>query len=324
MTRTDRGRWRAARSISDLGHLTALWLEGEVASHPSCAMPNYGPDEETAHLVPVLAAANRAGYLTDNSQPGLIERGRDGDLWEQRAAVTGWIDRNSQQLVRRITTAARDAGLLVCVDHPGSDIPVTKVDGQDYTVFGAVLPEYLPVLWPARLIDRGLFTTLTNATAVTVVDPRYGRDSLLWPVLAEAVGYDFTDRWNETGQLREGDGRNLDNDITTLGRAYAREFTHPSARGSVTVVHYIARGATAPYVVVRGLHHSYTRDGQPRLARICCIGVLNHNSADTLHAAEALAHQFTAQVTPTDIRWDGTAFPDGGRIDLPHATLQLP
>ncbi|MBT2439800.1 hypothetical protein J7E93_06625 [Streptomyces sp. ISL-36] len=192
MTRTDRARWRAARSIADLAGLTARWLEGEVTSHPSCATPNYGPDEEPAHLVPVLAAANRAGYLTDNSQPGLIELGSDGVLWEQRAAVTGWIDRNNQQMVRRITTAARDAGLLVCVDRPGTEVPVTKVDGQDYTVFGAVLPEYLPVLWPAPLIDRDLFATLANATAVTLVDLRYGRDSLLWPVLAEAVGSEVT------------------------------------------------------------------------------------------------------------------------------------
>lgn len=189
MTRTDRARWRAARSITDLGHLTALWLEGEVTSHPGCATPNYGPDKETAHLVPVLAAANRAGYLTDNSQPGLIQRGSDGDLWEQRAAVTGWIDPDNQQLVRRITTAARDAGLLVCVDHPGSQIPVTKVDGQDYTIFGAVLPEYLHVLWPARLIDRDLFTALANAASVTVADPQYGRDSLLWPVLTQALAH---------------------------------------------------------------------------------------------------------------------------------------
>ncbi|OEJ21579.1 hypothetical protein AS594_39290 [Streptomyces agglomeratus] len=189
ITRTDRARWRAARSIADLGHLTALWLEGEVASHPSCATPNYGPDKETAHLVPILAAANRAGYLTDNSQPGLIERGSDGDLWEQRAAVIGWIHRDNQQLVRCITTAARDAGLLVCVDHPGSDIPVTKVDGQDYTIFGAVPPEYLRVLWSARLIDRDLFTTLTNAASITVVDPQYGRDSLLWPVLTKALAH---------------------------------------------------------------------------------------------------------------------------------------
>lgn len=87
MPRTDRARWRAARSIADLGHLTALWLEGEVASHPSCATPNFGPDEETAHLVPVLAAANRAGYLTDNSQPGFIERGSDGDLLQRLLAA---------------------------------------------------------------------------------------------------------------------------------------------------------------------------------------------------------------------------------------------
>jgi hypothetical protein len=31
------------------------WLEGTIASIPT-AMPGYGPDEETADLIPVLAA----------------------------------------------------------------------------------------------------------------------------------------------------------------------------------------------------------------------------------------------------------------------------
>ncbi|MGW1620979.1 DUF6919 domain-containing protein, partial [Streptomyces sp. NPDC002172] len=34
MSRSDRRRWRSARTISDLGELMALWLEGTIASRP--------------------------------------------------------------------------------------------------------------------------------------------------------------------------------------------------------------------------------------------------------------------------------------------------
>ncbi len=63
------GRWRAARTLAGLGELTAEWLEGTIASIPT-VVPGYGPDEETAALIPVLAACNRAGYVTTVSQPG--------------------------------------------------------------------------------------------------------------------------------------------------------------------------------------------------------------------------------------------------------------
>jgi len=86
MSRSDRRRWRSARTVSDLGELMALWLEGKIASRPGY-QPRYGPEDETAHLVPTLAALCRAGYVTTQSQPGLVGTGTDGLWWEQRAAV---------------------------------------------------------------------------------------------------------------------------------------------------------------------------------------------------------------------------------------------
>lgn len=189
MSRTDRARWRAARSIADLAELTALWLEGRIASHPG-VMPNCGPDEETTHLVPVLALANRAGYLTDNSQPGIAETGFDGRWWAQRAAVTGWVrrDRAGIDLVNQILAPAEAAGLIVCADSHRDGVTVTSVDGHDYTTFGARLSKRdLRTIWPARLIRRDLFRQLQGAIQLTVVDPEYGRADLLWDVLAKAL-----------------------------------------------------------------------------------------------------------------------------------------
>ena len=58
--------WKTARSLADLGELTARWLEGTEPNHPCCAS---GADEETSPLIVELAALNRAGFVTDFSQP---------------------------------------------------------------------------------------------------------------------------------------------------------------------------------------------------------------------------------------------------------------
>lgn len=68
MSTADRRLWRSADSLQDLGDRVALWLTGAIASQAGY-QPRYGPDPETAHLVPVLARLNRAGYVTDCSSP---------------------------------------------------------------------------------------------------------------------------------------------------------------------------------------------------------------------------------------------------------------
>ncbi|MFF7764254.1 DUF6919 domain-containing protein [Streptomyces griseorubiginosus] len=189
MSRTDRARWRAARSIADLAELTALWLEGRIASHPG-VMPNCGPDDETSDLAPVLALANRHGYLTDNSQPGICGTGFDGRWWAQRAAVTGWVrcDRAGINLLNRIYAPAQAAGLIVCADSHRDGVTVTSVDGHDYTTFGAPLSKRdLRTIWPSHLIHADLFRQLHGAIQLTVVDPEWGRGELLWDVLAKAL-----------------------------------------------------------------------------------------------------------------------------------------
>ena len=79
MSTADRQAWEAARTLADLGELTAQWLEGAIASQPAYT-PGCGPDPETAPLIPVLACCNRAGYVTNGSQPGEAGTGYDGAL----------------------------------------------------------------------------------------------------------------------------------------------------------------------------------------------------------------------------------------------------
>lgn len=97
--------WRQAVLLGDLGHLTARWFEGELAFHPG----GYDvPADETLHLVPVLAGLSRAGFLTEASQPGLIETD-DSVEWCQRAAVQGFVD--NERVLWSIMAAARVRGL---------------------------------------------------------------------------------------------------------------------------------------------------------------------------------------------------------------------
>lgn len=186
--RADRRRWAAAESFAELGDLMALWLEGELAVWPGYA-PGFGPDDETADLIPVLAAANRAGFLTDQSQPGCDETGFDGARWVQRAAVTGLVA--DVRLLSRIRRACEDAGLLVTLFRPPRDlwsyeIPATFRDGVTVTSFGRELSEReLKFIW--RGLGRAAMDQVVDAWQVTIVDLEDGRNDRLWSALAEAV-----------------------------------------------------------------------------------------------------------------------------------------
>jgi hypothetical protein len=190
---TDWEPWENAWTLADLGEVTARWLEGRVDAHPG-----YGgdPDDETTELVPVLAAINRAGFVTDSSQPG--ETGADGPYgaWWQRAAVDGFCD---AEAFFALADLAHAAGLEVRVRampprrrirlpfwqlrrEPG--IPVSWSAGCGVmTDFGT------PMLWEDIctsfwVCSDGALERLAEAWQVTLVDPCWGRNDRLWPVLA--------------------------------------------------------------------------------------------------------------------------------------------
>ncbi|MFD9223786.1 DUF6919 domain-containing protein [Streptomyces sp. NPDC060064] len=187
MSRADRKRWQSARTLADLGQLMAAWLEGDIKSWPGY-QPNYGPDPETAELIPVLARLNRAGYLTDSSQPGADET-IDGHHWKQRAAVTGLID--DEDLIEDLGAAAIDAGLLVLIHRPAPSLTldgytVTRLDGQPHTTFGDyVSTRDLRAMWP--VINRQAVDAVAGAAQLTIIDPRWGSDDRLWRALDNAI-----------------------------------------------------------------------------------------------------------------------------------------
>jgi hypothetical protein len=171
--------WRGARTLADLGELTARWLEGAVGSVPG-TMPGYGPDEETVPLAPVLAAANRAGFVTNFSQPG-----EDDNGWVQRAAVYGFA---SAATFRAITAAAADADLVITAARADAAVCATRIvvtidSGREHTWVGdawsreEILDSYGPCCDPAAV------EALCRAWQVTLIDPQWARNDHLWAVL---------------------------------------------------------------------------------------------------------------------------------------------
>jgi hypothetical protein len=183
MTAQDAALWRGARTLADLGELTARWLEGSVASVPG-TVPGYGPDEETGPLVPVLAAANRAGFVTNFSQPGVDDNG-----WVQRAAVYGFA---GAATFLAIAAAAADADLTIIAaraDGPALDtrIVVTTDNGREHTWVGdswsraEIQDGYGDCCSPAAV------GALCRAWQITLIDPEWARNDHLWAVL-QALG----------------------------------------------------------------------------------------------------------------------------------------
>ncbi|POX58874.1 hypothetical protein C3492_35680 [Streptomyces sp. Ru62] len=183
-------RWKTAETLADLGDLMALWLEGEITSWPGYA-PGYGPDEETRELIPTLAAANRAGYVTIASQPGIHpEMGFDGLIRKQKAAVEGFVrDRN---LLRDLVDAAYEAGIDVEVagtlDTGERGIVVTLRDGKPHTAFGGYLNgAELRGMWPG--IGSGALDDVFRSVRITLAAPEYGAAAgiRVWQVLESVI-----------------------------------------------------------------------------------------------------------------------------------------
>lgn len=192
MSRADRRAWKSAKTVADLGELMARWLEGEIASRPGY-QPRFGPDEETAHIVPTLAALCRAGYVTTQSQPGLAGTGVDGLWWEQRAAVELVV--TDAALLQRLFLAASEAGMVVRLnDHrrgaglQESPVVVTTRDGEAITAFGGRIGRAdMAIQWPG--LDPHLYDQVAHGTYVSIVAPEYGTaGERLWVVLDFLTG----------------------------------------------------------------------------------------------------------------------------------------
>jgi hypothetical protein len=173
--------WEEARSLSDIGFLTAEWLQGRLDGHPCCFG---GPEDESSSIVDVLVALNQGGFVTTFSQPAEpIDETGSG----QRAAVSGYA---GAPLARALASLTLSGELLVFAYEPnaagGYHVPISTQDHHPFTWCG--LPEgpeelahFSSVLSPIAV------RTLRDAWQVVAIDLKWGRSKLLWRELVRVT-----------------------------------------------------------------------------------------------------------------------------------------
>lgn len=129
-----------------------------------------------------MAALNRAELVTHFSQPGqpLVAGSA------QRAAVGGFCDKPMlDRLERAIVGTDRVLLRLQSGQDSTAQVVVTLHQGQGFTWLGmAAGPEEVTDLHGDDLAPATL-TMLIEAWEVHLFDPVWGRNDVLWPVLAE-------------------------------------------------------------------------------------------------------------------------------------------
>jgi hypothetical protein len=179
----DRGAWRQAITLPAAGELTARWLEGHSEYQAGTFTASY--DAETAPIAAGLAALNRDGLFTRESQPGLRSAGL-----AQRQYVTGFCSADVAAELLALSTRSE----LVTVAHaPGeassAAIPVTLDGGEVVTVLGSsenpVTEEQIQD-W-ADETNETLALLLADSWYVEILDPLWGRDDVLLPAVLDAL-----------------------------------------------------------------------------------------------------------------------------------------
>ena len=181
--------WREARHFDDLCARAADFLWGELPAFPGWMAPDI--DEETDPLVPYLDRACQAGFLPTASQPAACpHKAHDGQPQRRRAFVIGFA---SADFLQGLTQRTRGKGLWLHA-YPGPQAhdpvaayPVAERGGTAYLFVGddqrsAELEIFAQALSPSAL------EALTACHYVCLCDPDWGRDDLLWPILA-ATGH---------------------------------------------------------------------------------------------------------------------------------------
>lgn len=162
MNRRDRECWATARTLDDLGAWVVAWLNGKIRETPGHCGP---PAAETIPLIPVLAAANRAVFITDNSQ-----RADEWD-WQWEAWVIGFA---SDDTLGRLRAAVAGTPLVLTACHGRH--------GHGYRPFMRRCGRRESVrFWSDKC--PAVAAQLSDAWYVAIDDPEPGRNDRLWPAL---------------------------------------------------------------------------------------------------------------------------------------------
>lgn len=181
-----RAAWRAAASFPELCELGARFVEGRLAWFPGWGAET--TDEETDAIAATLAALHRAGFLTVASQRGVPDRrGADGRIERRRAFVCGFADGRAAEALHALADPRLAVATFGATEEGGAELPVGLRGGEPFLVAGhAAGPRELE-LFAHDLSPAGM-AALRAARYAGVVDLGWGRDDLLWKLLAAALG----------------------------------------------------------------------------------------------------------------------------------------
>jgi len=182
--RAGRARWSQAQSVADLCELTARWCEGELVYHPNGY--NLGPDPETLLMAGELAALNRAGMLTFNSQAG-----ESYDYGEWGSWVAAFTDEATATRIQqaapphvRVSVYAPSAGRWRQRVWPASGPPP---GGNPDQVWERMSPSERDAEFGG--LDDDLYDEVAQMWQITVADIRPGVNDM-WSWLVQAAGPD--------------------------------------------------------------------------------------------------------------------------------------
>jgi hypothetical protein len=169
--------WLQAGSVSRLRELTARFIEGTLHAQPNYLAGAVAP--ETEGLVGVLAAINRAGLLTDGSQPGGSVNG-----FEQRAWVSDYA---TDRVVDSVLAGTLSTDVMVLALPPGITegprVCVTRAGARECTWAGAFEDPRSAYGTGSRSLDA----QLARLWCVDIIDPEWGREDLLWATVHAAL-----------------------------------------------------------------------------------------------------------------------------------------
>lgn len=145
-----------------------------------------------------ISAISRLGYLTEFSQPGVPG--------SPRASVAGFCERSQGECLASLSLSS---DLVVVSEYPGVEatyeVPITQDQGRTFTILAG-----RPILDPSCGFHPQTLSALSNCLYVSIVDPCWGRNDLLWTSVIAALKRDpaecmgsLIDPANFLGQRRD-------------------------------------------------------------------------------------------------------------------------
>lgn len=174
--------WQMCMDLENACELTAQWLEGKRHYQPDYMAAQ--PAAETGPMSLELAAINRLGFLTSDSQPGEALVEGQG----QRAYVTGYCSENTAGFLSAVLTGTNLVALWAPPGEPGAmQVCVSMDDYDEYTHLGRRGSREDTFEQYRYETNETLAAIIADSWELHIFDPVWGRNEYLLPSLKTAL-----------------------------------------------------------------------------------------------------------------------------------------